>query len=199
MWRKSPEVTPSSNASDSPFPSRFGTPTAGPIQSPPSFPQASQSTPARSGAAPAVQTAARATSANAASRIAAGLKVQGEFSGNSDLYIDGEATGKIRLADSSVTVGPNGRVHSDIEAREIVVEGSVHGNLKGTESVRLGSSSEVHGSLLAPRLAIDDGARFRGAVETVRPSQPVATPREIDASSADSDALQPVHAHAQSE
>ncbi len=57
-------------------------------------------------------------------RLASGLKIRGELSGSSDLYIDGDVQGKINLAGSRVTVGPNGRIQADIEAGEIVVEGS---------------------------------------------------------------------------
>jgi cytoskeletal protein CcmA (bactofilin family) len=102
--------------------------------------------------------------------ISAGLKIRGEISGSSDLHIEGEAHGKIRLSGGRVSVGPNGNVQADVDAREIVVEGTLQGNLKATESVRLGPSSRVQGSVLAPRIGIDDGARLRGQVEMVRAS-----------------------------
>lgn len=104
----------------------------------------------------------------ATSSIGTGLKIRGELSGSSDLYIDGEAQGKITLLDSRVTVGPNGRVQADIEAREIVIEGSVQGNLKAREHVRLASSSAVQGSIVTPRIGVDDGAKLRGKVEMTR-------------------------------
>jgi cytoskeletal protein CcmA (bactofilin family) len=96
------------------------------------------------------------------------LRIHGELSGTGDLYIDGEAQGSIRLGQSKVTVGPRGRVEADIEAREIVIEGAVQGNLRASESVRLGPASHVQGGLMTPRLAIEDGARLRGKVETTR-------------------------------
>src|ERR1700735_3612263 len=105
---------------------------------------------------------------NVMTTIASGLKINGEISGSSDLYIDGETQGKIRLADSRVTVGPNGRVQADIEAREIIIEGSVQGNLKAGELLHLGASSKVQGSVLTPQIAIEDGPRLRGKVEMVR-------------------------------
>lgn len=120
-----------------------------PISSPPSF------APAKS-------------SGGGPTQIGSGLKIRGEISGTSDLIIDGEAQGKISLPDSKVTVGPNGRVHSDIEAREIVIQGQVHGNLKAGESVSLGASSRVQGSVLTPRISIEDGAGLRGNVEMTR-------------------------------
>jgi cytoskeletal protein CcmA (bactofilin family) len=100
--------------------------------------------------------------------IAAGLKISGEISGTTDLYIDGETQGKVRLPNARVTVGPNGRVQADIEAREIMIEGTVLGNLKAGERLHLGTASRVQGSILTPRFAIEDGARLRGKVEMVR-------------------------------
>ena len=117
----------------------------------------------------------------AASRINSGLKITGEVFGDSDLVIDGEVQGKVRLSSGRVTVGSSGRVTAEIEAREIVVEGTVQGNLKAADSVRLGPAGRVTGSVLTPRIAIDDGARLRGKVETTTPGtqsrgSSVATP-----------------------
>jgi cytoskeletal protein CcmA (bactofilin family) len=104
----------------------------------------------------------------AGSTISTGLRIHGEVTGNADLFIDGEAQGSIRLGQSKVSVGRQGHVQADIEAREIVIEGRVHGNLKASESIRLGPGSHVQGSLMTPRVAIEDGARLRGKVETTR-------------------------------
>jgi cytoskeletal protein CcmA (bactofilin family) len=125
-----------------------------------------------------------------ASRIAADLKLDGEISGDSDLYIDGELRGKIHMAGARVTVGPKGRIRADIEARDIVINGSVEGSLKAAESVRLGSASRVLGKVLAPRIGIDDGAVLRGMVETI-PAGPVPEPI-ANLRDADAEALRPV-------
>jgi cytoskeletal protein CcmA (bactofilin family) len=124
-------------------------------------------------AAPPVSSSPTATQGPAVtSTISAGLRISGEFTGAGDLYIDGEAQGSIRLGQSKVSVGPHGRVQADIEAREIVIEGKVQGNLKAGESIRLGAASRVQGSLMTPRVAIEDGARLRGKVETTRAGEP---------------------------
>jgi cytoskeletal protein CcmA (bactofilin family) len=102
------------------------------------------------------------------SRIQAGLKIHGEISGNSDLYIDGELQGKIRLGGARVVIGPKGKVQADIDAGAVTIDGSVQGNIKATEGVRLGAGSSVQGSVLTPRIGIDDGARLRGKVEMVK-------------------------------
>jgi len=111
---------------------------------------------------------AAAPAVNGASRIQAGLKIHGEISGNSDLYIDGELQGKIRLGGARVVIGPNGKVQADIDAGAVTIDGSVQGNIKASESVRLGAGSSVQGSVVTPRIGIDDGARLRGKVEMVK-------------------------------
>ncbi len=108
------------------------------------------------------------------------MKIHGEISGNSDLYIDCELQGKIRLGGARVVIGPNGKVQADIEAGGVTIEGSVEGNIKASESVRLGAGSRVQGSMLTPRIGIDDGARLRGKVEMVKAGSPASastTPR----------------------
>lgn len=182
MWRKPTNAKPSSQAPDAAAPSSDVPIASAPVKSQdtpqPAPALASQSVPA---APPAILVAPSvpaftapapkmvvAHDTGAPSSIGAGLKIRGELSGSSDLYIDGEAQGKITLLDSRVTVGPNGRVQADIEAREIIIEGSVQGNLKAREHVRLGSSSNVQGSVLTPRIGIDDGAKLRGKVEMTR-------------------------------
>jgi cytoskeletal protein CcmA (bactofilin family) len=178
MWNKTPEVKPSSQSYNQPAPA----------------PPASPAAPVAS--APARESAATPAGAST-SKISSGLKISGEFSGNSDLYIDGEVLGKIRLGNARVTVGPNGKVQADIEAREIFVDGTVQGNLKAGERAHFGASSRVTGSVLTPRIGIDDGARLRGKVETVR-ANPVRE-SALPAKERDSEALQPVAASVKSE
>jgi cytoskeletal protein CcmA (bactofilin family) len=103
-----------------------------------------------------------------ASVIGSGLKIQGEITGDSDLVVEGEAHGRIRMVNGRVTVAAKGRVNADIEAVEISVEGFVQGGLKATDRVRLGPTSQVQGSVMTPRIAIEDGARLRGKVEMIR-------------------------------
>ena len=160
MWNKSVEAKPSPQANETAVPV-IPAPAAN-TQQTPSI-SAAPSTPQNS-----VQVDPITPSSTSVTTIAVGLKISGEISGTTDLYIDGETQGKIRLPNARVTVGPNGRVQADIEAREIIIEGTVLGNLKAGERLHLGTASRVQGSILTPRFAIEDGARLRGKVEMVR-------------------------------
>jgi cytoskeletal protein CcmA (bactofilin family) len=174
MWRKPADAKPSSLSLDSPaaVPAKIQTTpaTAPPAPSPEIAPAApSNSVPlAAPPAQPVAPTVAPPPAVRGVSRISSGIRISGEISGDDDLYIDGQAEGQFHFPQAKVTVGPNGKVKANIEAREIVVEGTVTGDLKASAGVQLGGSSRVQGSLITPRIAIDDGAKLRGKVEMTR-------------------------------
>ena len=173
MWRKQPETKPSSPAS-TPYDS-YGSASQ--------KPQTYGSSPAPSPAAPQAVPPARSEAAV----LTRGIRIKGELTGKADLIVDGEVEGSIRLNESRLTVGQAGHIRANIEAAEIFVKGQVEGNLRGRERVVLGNSCQVIGDLEAPRVAIEDGAKFNGRVEmgpgadarehqTKRTSQPAAAP-----------------------
>jgi cytoskeletal protein CcmA (bactofilin family) len=180
MWRKTTEAKPASPASNTPAPAPVAqkpkeTPQAAPQPVSPApvakAPIVPEAVPVSSQMKPAPAAPVRAPEpvrSGEGSTISAGLRIKGDITGTSDLTVDGETQGKIRITNGRVTVGPSGRVNADIDAREIVILGTVQGNLKATESVRLGPSGQLQGSILTPRIGIDDGARLRGNVEMIR-------------------------------
>jgi cytoskeletal protein CcmA (bactofilin family) len=123
--------------------------------------------------APSTALASVAASSNQ-SKIGMGLKIQGELTGDADLFIDGDVEGRVRLINGRVTVGPNGQVQAEIEARHIRVEGTVYGNLKASESAQLGAQSKVLGDVQSPRIGVADGAQLSGKIETVPSPKPPA-------------------------
>jgi len=171
---QSTAATPNVTQAASPAATTTGKPTTAPA-TPAVVAPAAPAAAKGAASAPATATPTREpVAADGPSTISAGLKIKGEITGTSDLTVDGETQGKILLTNGRVTVGPNGRVN-DIDARDIVVFGTVQGNLKASASVRLGPSSHVEGSVLTPRISIDDGARLRGNVEMVRPGETATT------------------------
>jgi cytoskeletal protein CcmA (bactofilin family) len=196
MWRKPAEAKPSSPASDASVPASAKPQPTAPVAAavvtpaPQTIGTPIETPPMVSKNSIAAQPASASTS-RSASHISPGIRIKGEISGSEDLYIDGLAEGQFRFAKAKVTVGPNGRVQANIEARDIVVEGTVQGNLTASESVRLGASSQVQGSLITPRISIDDGARLRGKVEMSRSGQ---SRNEVAAAKPDSEPAEKVNA-----
>jgi len=97
--------------------------------------------------------------------IGRSIAIKGEVTGNEDLLIQGKVDGSVDLQQHSVTVGPDGEVHASIVGRVVMVEGKVEGNITAEEQVILRSSASVQGDITAPRVVLEDGARFRGGVD----------------------------------
>lgn len=99
------------------------------------------------------------------SSISEGLKIKGEVQGTEDLRVDGEIEGKINLPGAAVVIGPKGRVNGDVQAREVVLEGNVRGNLTARERVRIATTGKLEGDVAAERLVIEEGAHVAGHVD----------------------------------
>jgi len=97
--------------------------------------------------------------------IGRSISINGEVKGDEDLLIQGRVDGSVTLKQHAVTVGTDGSVKADIAARVITVEGRVEGNLTAQEQVILRGSARVQGNITAPRVVLEDGARFRGGVD----------------------------------
>lgn len=108
-----------------------------------------------SGAGPAAETAT----------IGRSIRINGEVTGDESLVIQGHVDGSVDLERHSVTVGPDGEVKASIVGKVITVEGHVEGDLEAGEQIVLRSSASVEGDLTAPRVVLEDGARFRGGVD----------------------------------
>ena len=96
------------------------------------------------------------------------LFIKGEVSGSEDLTIEGRVEGRIDLKDHNLTIGPNGRVHAEIHAKNITIVGEVTGNVVADEKVDLTDTGRLVGDIRAPRMAISDGAQFKGSVDMVQ-------------------------------
>lgn len=99
-----------------------------------------------------------------ATRIAPGTRVRGEVSGATELVVDGEIEGEIRL-EALVVVGPGGVVRGPISASVVRVDGKVFGDVRGAERVEVGSAGALEGDIVAPRVILSEGAFFKGKVE----------------------------------
>lgn len=100
----------------------------------------------------------------AITRVADGTKIVGEISGATELLVEGEVEGQIRV-ESRVVIGGSGVVRGQVVAASVLVAGAVHGNVRGTERVEVGSSGRLEGDIAAPRVTIAEGAFFKGKVE----------------------------------
>ena len=134
----------------------------------PGTPEPEQRPAAPAPAAPAMAEAPRPVSATSTAdqaTIGKSLVIKGEVTGSESHYIDGRVEGSINLAGNRVTVGRNGVVAANINAREIVVLGKVRGNLTASDRVDIRSDGSLTGDVVAARISIEDGAFFKGGID----------------------------------
>ena len=112
-----------------------------------------------------------ATADRATARLGASLHVKGEISGNEDLLIDGSVEGLVQLDERKLTVGATAKVTADIIAREVVVYGTVKGNLRAKDRIEIKKDGSVNGDLTTARIMIEDGAYFKGSIEIDKAEQ----------------------------
>jgi cytoskeletal protein CcmA (bactofilin family) len=132
-----------------------------------------------------------AVSAGDQATIGKGLVFTGEIAGTESLFIDGKVEGSINLPDNRVTVGRNGKVNASINAREIVVLGTIRGNVSASDRVDIRAEGALTGDVAAARISIEDGAFFKGGIDIRKPvprqAAAVVTPTAI------SEASKPIH------
>jgi len=113
--------------------------------------------------------------------IGKAVKINGQIFSKEDLYVDGDVEGTIDAREHKLTVGPNGRVHAGIQAREVVVLGTVQGNVDAHDRFDIRKDAKLVGDIQAARIVIEEGAYFKGSIDIVKPTPekvaaPVATP-----------------------
>ena len=115
--------------------------------------------------------------------IGKSVVLKGQIYGREHLTIDGEVEGTVELQEHRLTIGPNGKVVATIKAREIVVLGTVHGNVEAREKIDIRKEAKVVGDIRTARIVIEDGAYFKGSIDIVRAeapkpaAQPAAAPK----------------------
>ncbi len=100
--------------------------------------------------------------------IGSTISIKGDLSGEEDLLIEGKLEGKIECHGHSVTIGKNGHIKGDIYGKIVTVEGTVEGNLYGDEQLCVRKAGTVRGNIVAPRVALEDGANFKGSIDMSR-------------------------------
>jgi cytoskeletal protein CcmA (bactofilin family) len=122
--------------------------------------------------------------------IGKSVVIKGELSGSEDLTIEGHVEGRIELRENILTIGPNGKIRAEVFAKAVIVLGEVTGNVTASEKCDIRDNGSVDGDIISPRVAIAEGAHFRGSVDMQRagtaakpaspatPAKPAATPSQ---------------------
>ena len=97
--------------------------------------------------------------------IGASIRIKGDVTGDEDLIIQGHVDGTINLKGHNVIIRKSAKVHANIEANQIIVEGELSGDMNGDEKVIIRETGNVYGNIIAPRVTLEDGAMFKGSIE----------------------------------
>jgi len=109
--------------------------------------------------------------------IGRSVVIKGDISGAESLYIDGRVEGTINFTDSRVTIGRNAVIVANVTAKEVVVMGTVTGNIHCTDRLDIRSEGSVTGDVVTPRVCIEDGALVKGSVEVRTEKRQAAQPQ----------------------
>ena len=101
--------------------------------------------------------------------IGKAVKINGQIYSREDLYVDGDVEGTIELQEHRLTIGPNGKVHSSVKAREVVILGNVQGNVDASDKLEIRKDARLVGDIKTARIIIEDGAYFKGSIDIVKP------------------------------
>jgi cytoskeletal protein CcmA (bactofilin family) len=124
-------------------------------------------------------TRAPATRVREHATIGSTISIKGDLSGEEDLLMEGMLEGKIECRNHSITIGKSGRIKGDIYGKIITVEGNVEGNLYGDEQLSVRQSGTVRGNIISPRVALEDGANFKGSIDmSPKDKSPVIVPTQ---------------------
>ncbi len=120
-----------------------------------------------------------------AATIGKAVKINGQIHSREDLVVDGHVEGTLEAPEHKLTVGPHGTVHATVKAREVVVLGTIQGNVEATERIEIRKEAKLIGDIRTARIIIEDGAYFKGSIDIVKPdpaksqapkAQPAAAP-----------------------
>ena len=154
MWKRDEAVKPSGNTGNDPRPA---------APAPPASPVAAT-----------YPTDSRRQIERDVVNIGKSVVIKGELNGSEDLTVEGQVEGKIELKDHVLTIGPNGKIKAQVFAKAVIVLGEVIGNVTATEKVDIRDGGSVDGDIVSPRVAIAEGAHFRGSVDMQRKAVPAA-------------------------
>ncbi len=105
-----------------------------------------------------------------AAALGKNVTVKGQIFAREDLTIDGEVEGTVECHEHRLTIGPNARVQAGLKAREIIIQGSIHGNVDATDKIDIKKEAKLVGDIKTSRIVIEDGAYFKGSIDISKPN-----------------------------
>jgi cytoskeletal protein CcmA (bactofilin family) len=109
--------------------------------------------------------------------IGKAVKIVGQIYSKEELYVDGDLEGTLEALENKLTVGPNGTVHASVKAREVVVLGTIQGNVEAADKIEIRKDAKLVGDIRTARIIIEDGAYFKGSIDIVKDAKSAPKPQ----------------------
>ena len=112
-----------------------------------------------------------ASSSGALTVIGETLRIQGNLTSNEEIVVNGELSGQLQM-NHRLTIGAKGKVDAGVQAKEVIIAGSVKGNVDAVERITLRAGANLVGDVKTAGIVIEDGAYFKGGIDITRPATP---------------------------
>ena len=122
--------------------------------------------------------------ANTGNSIGKSVKVVGQIYSKEDLYVDGTVEGTLEASEHKITIGPHGTIQAGIKAREVLVLGTIQGNVEAFERLEIRKDAKLMGDIRTARIVIEDGAYFKGSIDIIKPEPVKASAKPAAAAAA---------------
>ncbi|MEO1173048.1 MAG: polymer-forming cytoskeletal protein [Myxococcota bacterium] len=100
----------------------------------------------------------------AATNIGSSITITGSFTCDEDVTVEGKIQGEVQTT-ADLTVEPGGTLEAEVSVQSIDVRGTVVGNISASDRIELHPGSNVTGDIRAPRVVLNDGAKFKGRID----------------------------------
>ena len=114
---------------------------------------------------PAAARAAIESATKTSAVIGTKIQIKGDIVGDENLIIEGKVDGTVEVRSKDLTIGPSGQVNANVTARIVKIDGTVKGDITGIEKVTISKTGRVQGNIVAPRVTLEDGAKFKGSID----------------------------------
>jgi cytoskeletal protein CcmA (bactofilin family) len=121
---------------------------------------------------------------NSGNSIGKSVKVVGQIYSKEDLYVDGTVEGTLEASEHKITIGPHGTIQASIKAREVLVLGTITGDVEAFERLEIRKDAKLLGNIRTARIVIEDGAYFKGSIDIIKPEPVKTAPKPVAAAAA---------------
>ena len=108
--------------------------------------------------------------ADSISLLSKNVRIEGEIHGPENLHVEGYLKGSVELS-GDIFIGNTGIVEADVEAKNIVIQGEVAGNVKAHQQLEIHPTGKLVGDCTAASIDIKEGAVFEGRSNMIKSSR----------------------------